>query len=437
MAGGVSTGSIATFSSVSTDTRKLQSGQVFFALRGPNFDGEAFAAEAFSKGAVAVVASSRLSGGPCVIVDNAQAALQRFAHCHRMRHHPLVFGLTGSCGKTTSKDLVSAVLGTRLTVVKTQGNLNNEVGCPLSLLQIDAATDAAIIEMGAANTGNIAELCALSRPTESAVTLVAPVHLAGFGSIENIARTKGEIAEALPPDGVFYVNTGDPWCVQIAERFSGEKIGFGPGGAVNATSWEYTDAGALRLTVDPIGELELMLPSPSHISNVLLAVAVGLRHGVTEFQEALEKATSDPARFKRLDIGGIEVIDDTYNASPLSVAAALDGLAARPGGGQRLAALGDMLELGPDAEAMHRQIGEKAGRSGVMCLFAYGPFAYATIEGARVAGCPHAQTFDTHEALADALHDVLKPGDRLLVKGSRGMRMERVIEALRARISRT
>jgi UDP-N-acetylmuramoyl-tripeptide--D-alanyl-D-alanine ligase len=420
----------ATFSNVSTDTRTIKAGDVFFALTGENFDGNKFVADAFGSGAVAAVTNQPNAAGPCVVVSDVQAALQQFAGFHRDHFKLPMIAITGSCGKTTSKDMIAAVLSTRWNIVKTRGNLNNEIGCPLSLLQLDTNSDAAVIEMGAAHKGNIAELCAFVKPTEAAVTLVAPAHLAGFGSIENIAATKGEIAEALPNDGVFYVNTDNSWCVRIAERAACRHVVYGSSGDVTLKRAALESSGDTLLEIDPIGAIRVPLASRQHASNVLLAIAVGLQHGITEFEAPLREVASDPARFKRLRIGNLEVIDDSYNASPASMAAALHGLAERPAN-TRIAVLGDMLELGPESAALHREIGVLAGKLGIDYVFALGNFASAIIEGARVAGVPHTEVFPDHAAIARAVLDVSNMNDVLLVKGSRGMRMERVIEQLR------
>src|SRR5690606_11767586 len=208
-------GRAVTFEAVSTDTRTLAPGQVFFALSGENFDGNRFVGEAFAKGAAAAVVREAAGDGPCLVVPDPLKALQAFAAYHRNRYPIPLFALTGSCGKTGVKDLTAAVLGSRWNVVKTPGNLNNDIGCPLSLLRIDEKTDMAVIEMGANHAGEIAELCRIARPTESAITLVAPAHLEGFGTVENVARAKAEIVEGLPGDGTFYVNADNPWCVKI------------------------------------------------------------------------------------------------------------------------------------------------------------------------------------------------------------------------------
>lgn len=420
----------AAFQSISTDTRTLEPGQIFFALSGENFDGNRFVREAFGKGAAAAVCKERNDAGPCLVVAEPLKALQEFAACHRARYDICVLALTGSCGKTMSKDMVAAVLGSRRRLVKTPGNLNNEIGCPLSLLQIDDETDMAVIEMGANHSGEIARLCELARPTESAITMIAPAHLEGFGSVENVAKAKGEIVEALSPDGTFYVNADNEWCVRIAGSFPGNKVLFGSSGDVVLDACGFDESGEMRLRVKPVGELRLPLVCRAHASNVLLAIAVGLRHGVDEFQAPLREACSSLSHFKLLRIGPLEVIDDSYNANPSSMAAALETLAERPCKGARIAALGEMLELGAAAKDLHRQAGELAGKLGVTHVFVKGPHAADVAGAAKAAGASHAEAVDDAGAIAQAIHDVARAGDVLLVKGSRGLRMECVIEAL-------
>ncbi len=421
----------AHFSAVSTDTRTLAPGDVFFALSGENFDGNRFVPGAFERGAVAAVTSAPLPGKPCILVDNPLQALQRFAARHRAQFPVPVIAITGSCGKTTTKELLAAVLGVRYRVVKTQGNLNNDIGCPISLLQMDRDTQCAIIEMGANHAGEIAQLCAIARPTEAAVTMVAPAHLEGFGSIERVADAKAEIAEGLPPGGCFYVNNDNAWCVRIAERYAGRKIRFGHSGDVVLESRSPSEGGETLLRINPVGEVRLPLPVPAHASNVLLAIAVGLQHGITEFEAPLRAALSRSIRLKIERIGPLEVLDDSYNANPASIEAALEALAARPGGGARLAALGSMLELGETSARLHYETGEAAGRLGVTHLFARGPNAADLVAGARASGIAVAEAMEEYADIAEAIKSHARAGDALLVKGSRGMGMERILPLLR------
>ncbi|HIJ74541.1 MAG TPA: UDP-N-acetylmuramoyl-tripeptide--D-alanyl-D-alanine ligase [Candidatus Hydrogenedentes bacterium] len=419
------------FTAVSTDTRTLEPGDVFIALTGNRFDGNEFVAEAFRKGACAAVTTKPNASGPCLIVPDTLRALQAFAARHRNRYRIPVIAITGSCGKTSTKDMAAAVLATKYTVVKTRGNLNNEIGCPLSLLQIDDETDLAIIEMGANHPGEIARLCELARPTEGAIIMVAPAHLEGFGTIENVAKAKAELVDALPRDGIFYANADDEWCVRIADSFPGTTVRFGRSGDIMLNSLSYDSAGQMCVDIDRVGKLKLPLYCPAHVTNVLLAVAIGLHHRVTAFEQPLREACAALDRFRLTHVGPLEVIDDTYNANPSSMAAALDALAARPGSGARIAALGEMLELGDAAADLHREVGARAGGAGVRCLFARGPHACDTIAGAIAAKVPHAEEIEDHDAMARAIREIARPGDVLLVKGSRATQMERVIEELR------
>jgi UDP-N-acetylmuramoyl-tripeptide--D-alanyl-D-alanine ligase len=297
-------------------------------------------------------------------------------------------------------------------------------------MRLDSATEFGVFEMGANHQGEIARMCAVAQPTESAITMIAPAHLEGFGSLDNVARAKGEIMEALSPEGVFYVNSDDAQCAAIGERFAGEKVTFGKKGDVALESCTIDGAGEMTLDVAPIGRLRLPLPLRCHAMNVVLAVAIGLRHGVTEFEGPLRQVLQASSRFKVLRVGPITVLDDTYNASPASVTGALEALADQPGG-TRMAVLGEMLELGPAAGDYHRAMGEEAATRGVKRLIVRGEHARDTIAAALAAGMPHAESIEDHRAMAEDIHGAAKAGDVVLVKGSRGMKMERVIEALR------
>ena len=407
-------------------------------MSGENFDGNRFVSGAFAKGACAAVTRVPPTDGvgplgPCIVVDDPLEALQAFAAYHRRRYAVPVVALTGSCGKTMAKDVTAALLASRYRVVKTQGNLNNAIGCPLSLLEIGDETEIAVIEMGANHAGEIAAMCDVARPTDSAITMVAPAHLEGFGTIERVAEAKAEIVEALPAEGTFYVNNDDPWCRRAAERHAGRTVSFGREGDVALKECRVDESGEMQLTIEPVGTLRLPLVCEAHATNVLLAVAVGIEHGITDVEAPLRAAVPGLSRFRLLQIGQIEIIDDTYNANPASMAAALDTLARRPVQGARIAALGEMLELGAAAGELHRQVGTQAGEAGVTHLYARGPHGGEMSEAARAAGVAHAAVIEDHDAIAEVIRTVAVPGSCLLVKGSRGMAMERVIEALQRR----
>ena len=424
------------FTRICTDSRALLPGDLFLALSGENFDGNQFVEEAFEKGAVAAVIQRHTAHGPAVLVEDGLAALQRFAAWHRAQFNIPLLAITGSCGKTTAKDLTAAVLATLGPVAKTAGNLNNEIGLPQSLLNIDDATKMAVLEMGANHGGEIASLCALARPTEAAITLVAPAHLEGFGSIENVARAKGEIMEGLGGAGCFYVNNDDAHCRAIGARHRGDTMTFGAEGDVALRRVTRLDSGELELDVAPVGLVRLPLPVRAHTTNVLLAIAVGLRHGVPAeaLEPVLRQACANLTRFRTLTLGPLRVLDDSYNANPASMRAALEALAEQPGEGARMAALGEMLELGGVAAKLHRELGSSAAEMGVTRLYARGPHAADMVAGAREAGLADAEALESHDDIAARIAAAAGPGDVLLVKGSRGMRMERIIDALRPRL---
>ncbi len=420
------------FSSVSTDTRTIQPGEVFFALPGARFDGNRFVGEAFQKGAAAAVCGCRVPDGPCLTVESPLEALQKLAAWNRNRYPVTVIAITGSCGKTTTKNMLRCVLEGLGPVTATQGNLNNEIGCPLSLLEINANSRFAVIEMGANHMGEIRRLCEIASPDESIVTLVAPAHLEGFGSIENVARAKEEIREGLRPGGVFYTSSDNPFCKAMADRHRGEVILFGtsPQANVRLRDAKRLPDGRLHAIIEPIGELTLNLPVRAQLTSVLACAAVGLRHNVPDLPKRLEDASDRADRMRIRHLGKLTVLDDTYNANPASVMAALDALMEIPVPGIRAAALGSMFELGDEAPRLHRDIGALAARLGVRRLYALGPNAEDYAAGARDAGMPSVVVCPDHEHMAEAVLNDTGDGDILLVKGSRGTRMERLITLL-------
>lgn len=415
---------------VSTDTRTLQPGDIFFALSGDSHDGDRFVDAAFERGAAAAVSHTLHTSGPCILHPSPLEALQSLAATHRVRCNAQVIAITGSCGKTTAKEMVAAVLGTKYRVVKTPGNLNNDIGCPLSILGMAPQTHYAVIEMGANHPGEIARLCEMARPNESAVTIVAPAHLEGFGDIEGVARAKAEIMEALPADGRFYVNTDDPRCREMAERFSGEKVLFGKRGDVVLESMQFDEHGELVLSINPVGHIRLPLAVRAHSINVLLAVAVGLCHQVGQFEEPLRAACVSAIRFKVLRLFPWVILDDTYNANPASMAAALEALADFPGR-RKIAVLGDMFELGRATETLHEEVGRAAAHHQIDWLLTLGEQAETMVAAARAAGIREGESYKNHQAVAGALLKRATEGDVILVKGSRGMKMETIINLLR------
>jgi len=421
------------FTGVSIDTRTIQPGDVFFALPGTKVDGHQFVQEALSKGAVAVVVSKE-SVGPSIYVNNTLKAIQKFARWHRANLKSQIFGITGSCGKTTSKELISAVLAKKYKVVASKGNFNNELGCPLSLLQMDEDTDWGVIEMGAGKPGDIAELCSMVYPEESAITTIAPAHLERLGSLEGIAREKANIARCLLPWGYFYINTDNPYCVSIGKQIIANKVYYGRKGDIKLKSVQKLSPEKMEVEIEPVGTLQLPLCSHSSLSNFLLAIAVSLKHKIPIDEQILTEAYYRAGRVKSYQIGQFNIIDDCYNANPSSMKSALEYLQIVAPKGYRCAVLGDMLELGDDSKKYHYLLGKQAGECGVDFLFLYGNFAKDVEKGALETGVKTVKVCSEHKEIAEKIIETLQPQNWILVKGSRGMTMEKVIQQLKEKL---
>jgi len=452
---------------VSTDTRTLAPGALFVALKGERFDAHDFLADAATAGAAAAIVSEARAGEACPIprlaVKDPLAALGAVAHLHRLRYAIPLVGVTGSNGKTATREMIAAVLGTRGPVLKTEGNLNNEVGVPLTLLGLGPEHRAAVIEMGMSNPGEIARLAAIAAPQVGVVTLAAPAHLAGLGTVERVADAKAELWQGLPEGGVAVVNADDARLLERARRCGRRMVTFSAakGRRGDVVVLEVTSQGAdgLRFVLG-IGNREVAVHIPGLVGahnaqNAAAAAAAAIVLGCTDREIVRGLAEVRPVG-RRLRVetlrAGVTLLDDCYNANPASMSAALQTLAAlaasplthpsppegERGGGERtpggprrpVAVLGDMLELGDLEAEAHRALGEEAARAGVRALAAFGPRARATAEAARAAGLDAFHTEDL-PALVEWARATLRAGDVLLVKGSRGMKLERLVEALR------
>jgi UDP-N-acetylmuramoyl-tripeptide--D-alanyl-D-alanine ligase len=431
---------------VVADSRLVEPGGMFVALPGERTDGHAFAAVARAAGAVAVLAG-RETDGPCVLVADPLTAVGDLARAVVARLRQLVVvGVTGSSGKTSTKDLLAALLGRLGPTVAPPGSFNNELGHPLTALRSGPDTRYLVTEMGARHPGNISYLCRITPPRVGLVLNVGAAHLGEFGSREVTARTKGELVEALPADGVAVLNLDDPLVAAMAERTSARVVGFGESGSavVRATDVELDTMARPRFRlVTPAGEADvtLRLHGEHHVSNALAAAAVAVECGlpVAQVAEALGEAGAD-SRW-RMEVssgpGGILVVNDSYNANPDSMRAALRALAVmgRPvdGGPRRTwAVLGEMLELGPTADAEHDEIGRLAVRLDISRVVAVGPGARMIHEGAGQEGSwgeESAWVPDIPAAL-DLLRRALRPGDVVLVKASRGAGLDRLATEL-------
>ena len=431
---GVLHGDDREFEGVSTDTRTIREGELFFALQGPNFDGNDYVRAAKAAGAAGAVVSRRVNDDLAQItVDDTKAALGRFGAAWRSDHDITLIGLTGSNGKTTLKELIAACLSRKAATLATHGNLNNDIGVPLMLSRIDESHRYVVLEMGANHAGEIAYLTKLARPDVVVITNAGAAHLEGFGSIKGVAHAKGEILQGDPRPQVAVLNADDKyfpyWSSQV-EDIRCLSFGFNEAADVRADNI-VADSNKTTFTLHTANDsVDIALPLVG-IHNVrnacaAAAVALALEVGIDDIRAALESVNPVGGRLQPVrGINDATLFDDSYNANPLSVIAAAEFLASLPG--ESWLVLGDMKELGDDAEELHREVGEAARASGVSRLFAYGDLAASAAEGFGL----HASWFASLDALVDELCAGLSSDINVLVKGSRSMRMERVVDALR------
>lgn len=430
-------GSNATFNRVVTDTRQLQPGDLFVALKGDRFDGHDYVARAASLGAVGSLVSRRIDGGGAqILVADTLEALQRYAHSWRNDFDIPVIGITGSSGKTTTKQIVASVMAARGPVLATEGNLNNHIGVPLTLLKLRAEHATAVIEMGANHAGEIALLAKLARPQIGIVTQAGDAHLEGFGSREGVAHAKGELFAALGADGLAVINADDPYAPlwkQLAGKAAMLTFGFSDAADVRAEDLVGVPEPAPEATaftlITPAGgaRVELGIPGVHNVMNALSAVAAGLalNVGIGPIADGLARMAPVAGRLNwKTTREGARLLDDSYNANPTSLRAALALLAGLPG--QRWVVLGEMRELGPDAAQIHDDAGRAARALGIDRLYTLGAMARHAADGFGA----DARSFEQVDDLVAALRDDLGEGVTVLVKGSRGARMERVVAGL-------
>ena len=427
------------FDRVSIDSRDIRPGDVFWALKGEHHDGHDFIPQAIERGASCCVTSHARDAaihGSLLLVDDPLASLGRFARWYRGTLEALVVGVTGSVGKTTTRDLIHAALASEYEGIRSRKNFNNLIGMPLSLLDIEHQHEFAVLEFGASCEGDIRALAEIAVPEIGVVTAIGPAHLASFGSLDAIIRTKGELLDCLPPTGFAVLPGDDPILRQMADRAPCPVIFVGEGddNHVRATRVRASFEG-LQFEVDG-DEFDVPLCGRHHLTNVLCAIAIAREIGVRPQSLAQGLSYFQPIEGRTClkTIGPWTVIDDTYNASPTSVAAACRMMKdlELPGIGQRVLVLGDMKELGPTAADEHEQIGMLAARQRIDLLLACGDHADDIAGGAEHAGMdPHriaaAPDIETAKAVLDCW---LEPGDAILVKGSRATRMERIVEWL-------
>jgi UDP-N-acetylmuramoyl-tripeptide--D-alanyl-D-alanine ligase len=433
-------------SGVSIDSRTLGLGDAFFAIRGHRLDGHDFLADATGRGAACLVVHGLPpdvpEGLPLVMVEDTTKALGRFAAWHRGRFTIPVVAVTGSNGKTTTKEMIAAVLARRWRTHRPEKSFNNQWGLPLTLLALTPEHEALVVEIGANQPGEIATLAALARPTVAVVTTVAAVHTEYFGSLDGVREEKAALVRAVGADGHAVLNADDPRVAGMARDAAARVVTYGRGRSakVRAVGDVAEDADTLTFTLE-VGRdrraVTLRFAGRHNVGNALAASAVGVALGCSLDEIVAGLATARPVAGRCVwrAAGGVRILDDTYNANPVSVGAALDTVAAAfRGGGRLIVVLGDMLELGAIAEEAHRDVGRRVAATGVTEFVGMGRQAARAVDAAREAGLPetyHTMTFE--DTVAHLLKRVV-PGDVLLIKGSRGMRMERVADALLARL---
>jgi UDP-N-acetylmuramoyl-tripeptide--D-alanyl-D-alanine ligase len=427
------------------DSREVGPGNLFVALPGERTDGHRFVGAALAAGAAGVLVARSPDGvdvadvdATVVRVDDPLRALQAVATAWRARFDPLVVGITGSIAKTSTKEAVATVLGAAMPTLRNEGNLNNEIGLPLTVLRLRSQHRAAVLEMGMYVGGEIRDLAAIGRPEMGIVTAVQPVHLSRIGTIEAVEQAKGELVEALPDDGVAILNADDERVRRMAARTRARVRTYGFAEDADVRADEVASRGADGMSFQLLADgaaLVVTIPTLGRLAvhNALAAAAAGLAAGLSPeaVGAALASGWSAPHRGQLVRAGGITIVDDSYNASPASVAAALELLSGLDG--RRIAVLGEMLELGGEHESGHRETGETAAAV-VDGLVVVGDGASAIADGALAAGMPPSSVVRVpdREAARQHLIGTLEPGDLVLVKASRGIALDLLVDELAA-----
>lgn len=432
-------GARATVSGISSDSRTVREGELFVPLRGANFDGHDFLSQAVRQGAVACLSEEMVAGlpVPVIMVEDTLRALGDLAAGFRQEFSLPVIGITGSSGKTTTKEMLAAILGQVNPGLKTEGNFNNLIGLPQTIFRLDASHHWLVLEMGMSARGEIARLAQIAVPDVGIITNVGEAHLETLHGLDGVARAKGELYVSLRPGATAVINADDERVVHLPVANGVRRLlyGLGPQAQVRGEAVEVGGdrVGFLLCLPEQRFPVRLQLAGRHNVHNALAAAAAASALGVPGaiIARGLEAFRTLAGRMEAVQLDGITLLADTYNANPLSVKAALLALDEMGGTGARVAVLGDMLELGSQAAALHREVGEVVALRADL-LIALGSLAGAIAEGARQAGMPDAQIriVPSHEEAVAVLQQLLRPGDRVLVKGSRGMRMERICAAL-------
>ena len=438
------------FSGVSIDSRKIFPGEVFFAITGDTHDGHGFASAVVDQGVRGLVISRnkteqmpiaawKANNVVCIAVTDTTKALGDLAAFNRRRANASVVAITGSNGKTTTRQLIAGVLVRQYRTLATVGNFNNQIGLPLTLLGLSPDHQWAVVELGTNNPGEIARLTEICSPDIGVITNIGPAHLEGLGSLDGVMREKGDLIKSLGRDGKAVLNADDPRVLKLARETKNEVLLYGrsPEAAIRAQEVKKGGQAISFLLIFGQESIAVRLNSPGHymISNALAAAAVGYVLGLSAatVKKGLETFTPMAGRMNIFHLpNNVHIIDDTYNANPNSMTAALETLNQMGAAGRRIFVAGDMLELGPQASELHSDIGALAARSRIHRLYAHGEYAAALAAGAQKQGMLPADAITgSREEIIEDLKDSLQPDDWVLVKGSRGMAMEKVVQGLK------
>ena len=439
---------------ISLDSRSIRSGDLFLAMKGERFDGHDFVGAALSRGAAGAIVRDSYNVGPLAIKPNPKRlapfilgvrdplfAYQQLATHHRSRFDIPVVAVTGSNGKTTTKEMVASVMAHRWRVLKTEGNLNNRIGVPQTLFRLNGRHEGAVIEMGVDHVGQTTRLCEIVRPTIGVITNIGPDHLEFFGSMEGSAQSKAELLDLLPPDGTAVLNADDPYYDYLAARAICRVVSFGFSSKAdvratdvksdgrNGTIFRLLLPGKVRHTI-----VRMHVQGDHNVTNALAAAAVGAVLGLpgAVIAQGLSRFRPAAMRSQVFVSHGVTVINDCYNANPASMKAAVQLLAQRGAGRKKIAVLGDMLELGSNAVPLHEEVGTFVAQRGIDQLVACGTLGRSLAEGAGRAGLDRRNIILAPDAAVavTAVKAIVKPGDVVLVKASRGMKLEQVAQAL-------
>jgi UDP-N-acetylmuramoyl-tripeptide--D-alanyl-D-alanine ligase len=432
---GLSVETSARITGWSIDSRTIAPGDLFFALRGPNHDGNAYVEEVLAKGAVAAVANEAKPGTVLVVPDTL-AALQSTAVWAHAQWGGEVIGVTGSAGKTSTKDVIAAMLAASMPLGKTIGNLNNHVGVPLSILRLPSEARVAVLEMGMNHAGEIRALCAMAKPRIGVVTNVGHAHIEAFDSIEGVAAAKRELIESLPADGVAVLNADDPLVAKFRDVHRGRTVTFGihSEAGFRAERVQLTDHG-VSFTVAGM-PFESALMGRHSILNILAGIAVASLYDIqpAELRGVVKHLTAPSMRGQRLEHAGVVILNDCYNSNPDAARVMIDVLRETPAK-RRIAVLGEMLELGRWSESLHRDVGSYVAKSGIDVLVGIRGEACHLVDAARKAGLAVDAAFFFPDAVSagEHLRRIAHPGDVILLKGSRGTHVEYALERFLAR----